>query len=185
MHNQPTGQVDSPHAPTIANVCADQTKERFTFKMVDIPVMVVFWVLVAIVFLQFFTRYVLNDSLGWTEEIARFLLILLGFIGSVTVVRNGGHIALEFSYRFIPSQCSKALMVFSQIACSCFYGYCAYLSWQVAMRINQTLVSIPLPKSVIYWVICVCCAAMALHSLMWLYTRITQHHITLANNLNN
>ena len=32
---------------------------------------VIFWSLAFIVFLQFFTRYVLNDSLAWTEEIAR------------------------------------------------------------------------------------------------------------------
>ena len=30
-----------------------------------------FWLMCAVVFLQFFTRYVLNDSFAWTEEIAR------------------------------------------------------------------------------------------------------------------
>src|SRR6266702_1925867 len=35
---------------------------------------VIFWSLAFIVFLQFFTRYVLNDSLAWTEEIARSAL---------------------------------------------------------------------------------------------------------------
>ena len=33
---------------------------------------VIFWGLSFIVFLQFFTRYVMNDSLAWTEEIARY-----------------------------------------------------------------------------------------------------------------
>ena len=49
-------------------------------------------VLILIVATQFFTRYVLNNSFGWTEELARYLLIMLGFVGSVTCVRKGSHI---------------------------------------------------------------------------------------------
>ena len=42
----------------------------------------IFWVLGATVFYQFFTRYVLNDSAAWTEEIARYLLIAMVFVGA-------------------------------------------------------------------------------------------------------
>ena len=41
-----------------------------------------FWALAGVIFLQFFTRYILNDSLAWTEEIARYMLMALTFTGS-------------------------------------------------------------------------------------------------------
>ena len=56
---------------------------------------VIFWSLAFIVFLQFFTRYVLNDSLAWTEEIARYALMWVVFIGGAMVTRRNTHIAVE------------------------------------------------------------------------------------------
>src|SRR6267142_2836141 len=41
----------------------------------------IFWIMALCVFLQFFTRYVLNDSYAWTEEIATYCLIGVVFIG--------------------------------------------------------------------------------------------------------
>jgi len=56
---------------------------------------VIFWSLAFIVFLQFFTRYILNDSLAWTEEIARYGLMWVVFIGGAMVTRRNTHIAVE------------------------------------------------------------------------------------------
>src|SRR5215207_8765875 len=56
---------------------------------------VLFWALGFIVFLQFFSRYVLNSSFAWTEEIARYGLMLLAFIGGAVVTRKKGQIAVE------------------------------------------------------------------------------------------
>src|ERR1700709_2325112 len=53
---------------------------------------VLFWALAIIVFLQFFTRYIMNDSLSWTEEIARYGLMSLAFIGGAIVTRKKGHL---------------------------------------------------------------------------------------------
>ena len=46
-----------------------------------------FWAMVACVFGQFFTRYALNNSLAWTEEIATNLLIAVVFVGAAGCVR--------------------------------------------------------------------------------------------------
>ena len=42
-----------------------------------------------------FFRYVLNNSLVWTEEIAKFTMVWLAFIGSPAAMEKGGHVAIE------------------------------------------------------------------------------------------
>ena len=54
------------------------------------------------VFYQFFTRYVLNDSAAWTEEIARYLLIGMVFVGAAIGVAKNNHIQVDFFYRYMP-----------------------------------------------------------------------------------
>ena len=55
-----------------------------------------------LVFLQFFSRYVLNDSYAWTEELAVYCLIGVVFIGSAMCVRACRHIQVDFLYRYLP-----------------------------------------------------------------------------------
>ncbi len=128
----------------------------------DIPVLIIFLLLFFIVALQFFTRYVLNDSLGWTEEIARYFLILLGFVGSITCVRKGSHIYLEFFYRYLPTRLIKPLSVAVEGIVLAFFAYAAVLAFQLAERTQaQRMVSIDLPKNLIYYIVLASCVAMA------------------------
>ncbi|CAB1085156.1 hypothetical protein D1AOALGA4SA_12649 [Olavius algarvensis Delta 1 endosymbiont] len=135
-------------------------------KWIDAPVFIVFWTLLIIVFIQFFTRYALNSSLAWTEEIARYLLILLGFVGSVTCVRKRSHIYLEFFYRFLPPAVVKWIVIVVSFINTAFFSYAGVVSIELAQRTHhQSMTSIDLPKGIIYWIVAVSCFAMALVAL--------------------
>jgi len=134
----------------------------------DIPVLIVFSILFVIVALQFFTRYVLNDSLGWTEEIARYFLILLGFLGGITCVRKGKHIFLEFAYGLMPRKLIKPVVVVSETLVTFFWGYCGFLGIDLAQKTRSNMVSIMLPKSYIYYIVAASCFAMAAFALVML-----------------
>ncbi|WP_099824840.1 TRAP transporter small permease [Oceaniglobus indicus] len=131
----------------------------------DGPVLIMFWVLAFIVFLQFFTRYVLNDSLGWTEEIARFLLIGVTFTGAIMATRKRTHIAVEFIYRWVPRGGRRVAQFLIDLTSTAFFSLLAFLCTQIAGRTNQMMVSLNVPKSSIYWYVAVCFVAMALYSL--------------------
>jgi TRAP-type C4-dicarboxylate transport system permease small subunit len=130
----------------------------------DAVVLILFWVLAFVVFLQFFTRYVLNDSIAWTEEIARFLLIGVTFIGSIMATRKQSHIAVEFVYRWIPRTGRRIAQVSIDVLTTAFFVMLAVLSAQIAGRTGQMMVSLDIPKSTIYWIVAAAFVCMALYS---------------------
>lgn len=136
-------------------------------------VLVLFWVLAFTVFLQFFTRYILNDSLAWTEEIARFLLIGVTFVGAIMATRKQSHIAVEFFFRWLPRTGRRVGQFLIDTITTLFFITLAVLTIQIAGRTRQLMVSIELPKSVIYWIVALTFVFMALYSAwnMWVHLR--------------
>src|SRR5918911_4584789 len=89
---------------------------------------VIFWSLAFIVFLQFFTRYVLNDSLAWTEEIARYALMWVVFIGGAMVTRRNTHIAVELLANVMkPGPLRAVLLAFVDVVKLAFLGLLAFV----------------------------------------------------------
>jgi TRAP-type C4-dicarboxylate transport system permease small subunit len=124
-------------------------------------VLLVFWALAFVVFLQFFTRYVLNDSLGWTEEIARFLLIAVTFMGAIMAVRKQSHIAVELLFRYMPRGLRRVLQAAIDLGLTVFYAALAWWCAALAGNTFQKMVSIDVPKAWLYWFVTACFALMA------------------------
>jgi TRAP-type C4-dicarboxylate transport system permease small subunit len=139
------------------------------FKWYDIPVLGIFWLLIIVVALQFVSRYIFNDSIAWTEEIARYLLIIMGFVGGITCVRKGKHIFLEFFYRYLPMPLIKRMIIFVEMIVTAFFTYAGFLCIELAERTAQNMVFIPLPKSTIYYTVMLACFLMALFALINIY----------------
>ncbi len=101
------------------------------YSIEDIVSFVIFWILGAVVFAQFFSRYVLNDSIAWTEEIARYLLIAVAFAGAPIAVRKNTHIHVEFFYRFINRSLARILSVLVDLIRIVFFAYGSWISWKI------------------------------------------------------
>ncbi|WP_121062437.1 TRAP transporter small permease [Chachezhania antarctica] len=172
----PDNQVkDEGHGRDAAGPFVDgEDTAPLDIKAVDLPGLIALWLLAVIVFLQFFTRYVLNDSIAWTEEIARYVLILVAFLGAVTVSRKGTHIFLEFFYRYLPDRIAKWLSVAMEALSLGFWAYLSWLAVELALKTRTKMASAEIPKSLLYWAVAAALAAMAIFSLMWLVRKIRQ-----------
>ena len=111
----------------------------------------IFWVLAVVIFYQFFTRYALNDSASWTEEIARYLLIATAFIGAAVNVRKNNHIQVDFFYRILPRWWTRPMSVVVDALRILFLGYCVWLTIVLIGKIgDMRMAIIDWPMGIVY-----------------------------------
>ena len=127
---------------------SDRSQARFHWT--DIPALVLFVVLAAVVLLQFLSRYVLNDSVAWTEEIARYLLIGVAYAGSISALRKGEHIILEVIYRRVAEASVKPLAVLVDLISVAFHAVLTLLAAGLTLAADRRMISVDLPKSIVY-----------------------------------
>ncbi|NKE66381.1 TRAP transporter small permease [Ramlibacter sp. RBP-2] len=126
-----------------------------------------FWLLGLTVFYQFFTRYVLNDSAAWTEEIARYLLIATVFIGASIGVAKNNHIQVDFFYRYMPPGMGRAMATVVDVLRIAFFGAAVVLTIQMMTKLGQSarMTLVDLPMNVVYGVCLAGFVFMLLRSL--------------------
>ncbi len=125
-----------------------------------------FWVLASDIFYQFFTRYALNDSAAWTEEIARYLLICTVFIAIAASVRTDRHIHVDFFYRLLPAPVCRVLSTLVDVIRLAFFAYAVYLTWAMMQKMgNYRMTIVDLPMNTVYGVCLIGFAFAAVRSV--------------------
>lgn len=139
-----------------------------------------FWALGLTVFYQFFTRYVMNDSAAWTEEIARYLLIGTVFVGATIGVAKNNHIQVDFFYRFMPPRVGRAMALLTDVLRIAFLGAAVVLTVQMMMKMGSYKMTIvDLPMNIVYGVCLVGFAAMCLRSVWVMRVHIQRGYSVL------
>jgi TRAP-type C4-dicarboxylate transport system permease small subunit len=65
--------------------------------------------MVVIVIVQVLARYVIEVSIPWTEEAARYMLASMTFIGGAVALKEGKHIVVDFLFQRLPPQSQRFL----------------------------------------------------------------------------
>lgn len=127
----------------------------------------IFWLLGLTVFYQFVTRYVMNDSAAWTEEVARYMLIGVVFIGASVGVAKNTHIQVDFFYRHMPAAMRRWMSRAVDLLRIVFFVAATVMTVQLMLKIGSRtrMTVVDLPMNVIYGVCLVGFAAMALRSI--------------------
>jgi TRAP-type C4-dicarboxylate transport system permease small subunit len=76
-----------------------------------------------IIFANVVLRYSTNQSIEWAEEVARYLMVWLTFLGAGPVLRYGGHIAVENFQDSLPIAWARAVRVVIALMLTGFFGF--------------------------------------------------------------
>jgi TRAP-type C4-dicarboxylate transport system permease small subunit len=120
----------------------DEAVDLAVYRWEDWIAFALFWILAAIVFYQVFTRYVLGDPAGWTEEIARYFLVAVVFIGAAMSVRRNNHIQVDYFYRLMPRAMGRVVSTAVDVVRAAFLGYATWLCWLLIQRIGSSRMAI-------------------------------------------
>jgi len=146
VHKQVTGEE---LAHTFEEVTPAADFSVYAFE--DWFTLIAFWLMTLLVFLQFFTRYVLNDSYSWTEEFATYCLVVIVFVGSAMCVRLSRHIQVDLLYRFLSPRLAHVLSTFIDMARIAFFAYASFLVLRfIRIVFDERMITVDFPKGFYY-----------------------------------
>ena len=70
------------------------------------------FLMVVVIMIQVFFRYVLNNALPWPDEVARFLMLWMTGLIAPSAYRWGGFVSIDMLERFLPKIISTLLTLF-------------------------------------------------------------------------
>lgn len=62
-----------------------------------------------------FFRYVLRNSLYWTEELGRYLMVWVGYLGAVLAMREDGHVGITSVVNALPPMGKKIVTTIARL----------------------------------------------------------------------
>jgi TRAP-type C4-dicarboxylate transport system permease small subunit len=126
--------------------------ENFADKLAKITLFVVkvlTGILVITVLTGVFFRYVVRDSLSWTEELARYLMIWAALLAVSVGIKDKEHVGIQLLIKQFPPLLTKIITAVVYIITMVFLGVLTYKGYQVAGK-AKTQLSLALNISM-YW----------------------------------
>ena len=103
-------------------------------------------------FLQVVSRYVMNFSITWTEEIATFGLMWITYFGAAIAVIQRRHIRITILSDLLPPRPRKIVDIFCNIAFLIFIGFISIGladMTEIAYRTNQVAAASRMPRFIV------------------------------------
>lgn len=120
-----------------------------------------------IVFTNVSLRYLTNFSIPWAEEVARYMMVWMTFLGAGLALRYGGHVAIGNVMEAMSPKAQRVLRIIIVVALLAFFAVMIWVGYNYAMRMRfQVTPATRIPFSYVYAAIPVGFALLAVHLLL-------------------
>lgn len=102
---------------------------------------------------QVFMRYVMGDSLAWSEELARYCFIWCTYLGVSYAIRTRAHICVEAGVSWLPARARAVARIVAHIVFIVFAVLVVKEGYALTMKIfsfGQTSSAMGLPMGWVY-----------------------------------
>ncbi len=147
---------------------------KFVGKIEDIFCAVSLLLTTLVLFVNVVLRYAFSSSTSWAEELIRYLMIWVTFIGGAVCVRRGAHIRMDFVMTMLPEGAARLLTRFVYLIAA---GFCAALLVysvrlvRFTVELEQTSPAMGVPMWVPYLAMPLGSALMTTHFLVAVFAK--------------
>jgi TRAP-type C4-dicarboxylate transport system permease small subunit len=128
-----------------------------------------------IVAVQVLFRYVLNYSLFWSEELARYLLVWLSFLGASVAYRRKAHPGIDILQKKMPDMLRKISRSTVHLASLTLFFVMFFFGCRFAYFVRlQISPALYLPKWIVFAIVPVSGLVLMIHCLNFLLTELAE-----------
>lgn len=107
-------------------------------KIEEILCTVLACVMAVSILIQVINRNTVQLPLVWCEELARYCMVWLIFVGISAGVKKGVHIGVDALVNILPKNIRKIVNVVTNVLVTGLYGYLTLLSAEITLGIRET-----------------------------------------------
>ncbi len=107
-------------------------------KIEDILCTVFACVMAVSVLIQVVNRNTFQIPLSWCEELARYCMVWLIFVGISAGVKKGSHIGVDALVNTLPEKASRVIRIVVNCMVTILYAYLTVLAVQITLGIRET-----------------------------------------------
>jgi TRAP-type C4-dicarboxylate transport system permease small subunit len=124
--------------------------------------------MIVVTTIQIVARVILHVSSAWTEELSRFLMIWITFIGGTGMLIKGEHLAVDFLSSMYTPSARKIARIVNNLIYTFFSGFMLIFGYKLftnPITMRSLTPALQVPRKWIYVILPVCMVFMVLYSL--------------------